>query len=310
MKRLTGLVTLGTVIVTAGIWSMVGIANVLAATKITYPEAKYVSDYAEVLSAEETTLLSQKVLDFKAKTSNEIAVLVVPTTSPETIEEYSIHVAEQWGVGKKGKDNGVLFTVAVNDRAMRLEIGRGLEGAIPDISTVKILNTYARPAFRENNYYKGINDTLDVVMAAAQGEFNVADVQDASDTESFENEGWINVIFYAVIFGFGFFVQYLAKTKSWWLGGVIGAGGAFVVSLLLSFGLFVAGLLALICGIFGLLLDFVVSTKYKGPGGKGGSSGGGFWFGGGSSGGSGSGWSGGGSFGGGSFSGGGGSSSW
>ncbi|MFA7277535.1 MAG: TPM domain-containing protein [Candidatus Gracilibacteria bacterium] len=309
MKRIKALVALGTVIIMAGLWSVVAAGTAMAATKITYPEAKYVSDYAGVLSAEETALLNQKVLDFKTKTSNEIAVLVVPTTSPETIEEYSIHVAQQWGIGKKDKDNGVLFTVAVDDHAMRLEIGRGLEGAIPDISTVKILNTYARPAFRENNYYKGINDALDVVMAAAQGEFNVADVQDIQSTDNTESEGLINFIFYVVIFGFGFFVQYLAKTKSWWLGGVVGAGGAFTVSLLLSFGLFVAGLLGLICGIFGLVLDFVVSTKYKGPGGKGGS-GGGFWFGGGSSG-SGGGWSsGGGSFGGGSFSGGGGSSSW
>lgn len=309
MKRIKALVALGTVIMIAGLWSVVAAGTAIAATKITYPEAKYVSDYVGVLSAEETVLLNQKVLDFKAKTSNEIAVLVVPTTSPETIEEYSIHVAQQWGIGKKGKDNGVLFTVVVDDHAMRLEIGRGLEGAIPDISTVKILNTYARPAFRENNYYKGINNTLDVVMAAAQGEFNTADIQDVQSTGSSENDGIISVIFYAVIFGFGFFVKYLASTKSWWLGGAIGAGGAFVISLLLSFGLFVAGFLGLVCGIFGLILDFIVSRNYKGPGGKGGS-GGGFWFGGGSSG-SGGGWSsGGGSFGGGSFSGGGGSSSW
>ena len=278
------------------------------AAPLTYPEPTYVSDYAHVLTPEQIKALTDKVLTFKQETSNEIAVLVVPTTAPETIEEYSIHVTDKWKIGKKGKDNGVLFTVAVNDRAMRLEIGRGLEGAIPDISTVKILNTYARPRFRENDYYQGISDTLDIVMAAAKGEFNTAEIADTSNVtdSSSQNDGLFTVLFYGAVAVFGIFTKYMAKTKSWWLGGVVGGGGAFAVSLLLSFGLFVAFFLAFIFGLFGLIIDFIVSKNYK----KNGDSDGGWWWGGGSGGGWSGGSSGGSSFGGGGFSGGGGSSSW
>lgn len=274
------------------------------AAPITYPEPKYVSDYAGVLSQEQLQALTDKVLTFKQETSNEIAVLIVPTTAPETIEEYSIHVTDKWKIGKQGKDNGVLFTVAVNDRTMRLEIGRGLEGAIPDISTVKILNTYARPKFKENKYYEGINDALDVIMAAAKGEFNTAELSDAKGTSE-NNDGIFTVLFYAAIGIFGFFLQYMASTKSWWLGGVVGSVGAFIVSLLLSFGLFSAFFLAIVFGFFGLIVDLIVSKAHGKKGG-----GGGWWWGGGGSGGGWGSGGGGSSFGGGSFSGGGGSSNW
>lgn len=295
-------------------WMKIGSALIVAtcllsiqltafAATIVYPEPKYVSDYANVLTAEQLQALTDKVLTFKQETSNEIAVLIVPTTEPETIEEYSIHVTDKWKVGKTGKDNGVLFTVAVNDRTMRLEIGRGLEGAIPDISTVKILNIYARPKFKENNYYQGINDALDVIMSAAKGEFNTAEIVD-TETSS-ENDGLFTFLFYGAVMVFGLFAKYMASTKSWWLGGVVGAGGAFSVSLLLAFGLFSAFFLAIVFGFFGLIIDYIVSKSYQKKGG----SGGGWWWGGGSGGGWGSG-GGGSSFGGGSFSGGGGSSSW
>lgn len=288
---------------------------VSASNTITYPEPKYVSDYANVLTAEEVQSLTDRVLTFKQETSNEIAILIVPTTEPETIEEYGIHVADKWKIGKKDKDNGVLFTIAVEDHKMRLDIGRGLEGAIPDISTVKILNTYARPEFKQDNYYKGINDSLDVIEGAAKGEFNVADLS-GSSSESRETDKNISFFIYFAVIIFSLFIKYMASTKSWWLGGVVGAVAAFSISLLVSAGIIGALIFAVIFGAFGLLLDYIISGNAGGKGGSGrnsgGSSGGGWWWGGGSSSGSGSDWSSGGdsSFGGGGFSGGGGSSSW
>lgn len=278
-----------------------------AQTAITYPEPQYVSDYANVLSAEEENALAEKVLQFRQETSNEIAVLVIPTTEPETIEQYSIHVTDKWKIGEKGKDNGLLLTVAVNDRAMRLEVGRGLEGAIPDITATKILDAYARPAFKEGKFYEGINAALDQTMALAKGEFNEADIPETTGAASGENDGLFSFIFYAAIGGFSFFTNYLAKSKSWWFGGIAGGVAAFVVALLLSTGVIVAVFLAGIFGIFGLIVDYIVSKNY----GKTGTSKNNWWWFGGGGGSSGGGWgSGGGGFGGGGFSGGGGSSRW
>lgn len=275
-----------------------------AQTTITYPEPKYVSDYANILTPEQENTLLERVLAFERETSNEIAVLIVRTTAPETIEQYSIHVTDKWKVGKEDKDNGILFTIAIDDRAMRLEIGQGLEGAIPDLSATKILDYYAKPQFREGNYYEGINNALDIVMASAKGEF---DIESTGSQASETDNTLFTMIFYGGLLAVSWISRHLAKTKSWWLGGVIGAGGAFGITLLLSFGIFVALFLALIFGVFGLILDFIVSRNYgKGDDGKGG---GGWWFGGGS--GRGGGWGGGGGgFGGGGFSGGGGSSRW
>lgn len=282
--------------------------HVSAQTPIAYPEPLYVSDYANVLSPDQENALAQKVLQFKQETSNEIAILVVPTTEPETIEQYSIHVTDKWKIGKKNKDNGLLLTVAVNDRKMRFEVGRGLEGAIPDITATKILDVYARPEFKQGKYYEGITIAIDQVMALAKGEFSEAEIPDpAAGASSSENDDLFSIIFYGAIAGFSFFTNYLAKSKSWWFGGIAGGIAAFVISLLLSVGVIGALFLAGIFGVFGLIVDYIVSKNY----GKTGSGKNNWWFFGGG-GGSGGGWGSGGgsSFGGGGFSGGGGSSSW
>ncbi len=293
-----------TVVLLGSVLTLSVIAN--AQTAIVYPEPAYLSDYAGILTSQEKAALGEKVIAFKNETSNEIAILIVPTTEPETIEQYSIHVTDEWKIGKKDLDNGVLFTVAINDRKMRLEIGRGLEGAITDVQSVNILDTYAKPEFKKGNYAKGINDTIDVVMGLAKGEFNVADMGTSPTESNSENDNLITFLFYGIIAGCSFLADYLARSKSWWLGGIIGAGGGSIVGLILGFGVAMALSAGIAFGIIGLIWDYLLSRGVFGKvrSGLGG------WFGGGR-GGSGGGWSSGGSsFGGGGFSGGGGSSSW
>src|SRR5436190_2122963 len=101
-----------------------------------YPTYKgYVNDFAHVLSPTGVKDLETKLKDFDKQTTNQIAVVTVQTTEPETIEQYSIHLAEKWKVGQKGKDNGVIMLFAMQDRKMRIEVGRGLEGDLTDIQS-------------------------------------------------------------------------------------------------------------------------------------------------------------------------------
>ena len=96
------------------------------------PLSAHVTDLTQTLSAQEKQALDAKLADWEARTGNQLAVLIVPTTQPEPIEAYSIRVAEKWQIGRKGKDNGVLFLVAKNDKKMRIEVGYGFEGTLTD----------------------------------------------------------------------------------------------------------------------------------------------------------------------------------
>lgn len=288
------------------ILTILAITPVFAASDIVYPKPATVSDYTRTLTEQEQATITEKINAFRQETSNEIALLIVNTTEPETIEQYSIHVAETWKVGKKNIDNGLLFIIAIQDHRMRIEVGKGLEGVLPDLLTTKILSTYTSPEFKAGNYYKGINDTLDVVMSAAKKEFNTQELlNSSSDASSGISENNLSFIIWLVfIFAFSF-VQYLAKSKSWWQGGIFGGGVALILSLVFSFGLTLLIGVTIGFALLGFLLDYAVSKHPdKFGGGRGGP--GGFFFGGGS-GGSGGGFSG---FGGGGFSGGGGSGRW
>lgn len=299
-----------------------------AATQRTYPAPTgYINDTANVLSAEEKQNLEKSLSAFEKETSNEIAILTVPTTGNETIEEYSIHVTDQWKVGKKGRDNGILFTVAVNDHKMRLEIGRGLEGIIPDITAKTILDTYARPKFKQNDFAGGIGDVLEPLTKAAKQEFSVPEKSEEEVSPKGEASVLMKMrqerikmyilitLLFLVVF-FGAFSHYMAKTKSWWLGGALGSGFAIFFSLVSEVGINWLITMTIFAGGSGLLIDYLLSRNYKKHGKK--NFWGRYWISGKSSNSSsssfrGSGGSGGssfGGFGGGSFSGGGGSSSW
>lgn len=285
---------------------ILAITPVFAASDMIYPKPATVSDYTGTLTGEEQSAITTKINSFRQETSNEIALLIVNTTAPETIEQYSIHVAEAWKIGKKNIDNGILFTIAIQDREMRIEVGKGLEGVLPDLLTTKILSTYTSPQFKSGNYYKGINDTLDVVMSAAKKEFNTEELlkNDSESSSGISEKNLSFIIWLVFIFAFSF-IQYLARSKSWWQGGVFGGAVALILSLIFAFSITLLIGVTISFTLLGLLLDYAVS-KYpdKFGGGRGGP--GGFFFGGGS-GGSGGGFSG---FGGGGFSGGGGSGRW
>ncbi|HYC82988.1 MAG TPA: TPM domain-containing protein, partial [Candidatus Paceibacterota bacterium] len=177
----------------------------------------YVSDFAGILKAEDRASMEAKLESFEASTGNEIAVVTVTSLGGDTIENYAVELFEEWGIGKEREDNGVLMLVALEEREMRIEVGYGLEGALTDAQSYWIINNELKPAFQRGDYAAGINAGVDKVIAATQGEIIA---EDSPEPQAFN--------FNFLIFGFVAFqwlLAILARSKSWWAGGVFGALG-------------------------------------------------------------------------------------
>ncbi|MDN5836525.1 MAG: YgcG family protein, partial [Nitrosospira sp.] len=134
------------------------------------PFTSRITDLTGTLSANETAQLEQKLTAFEAKKGSQIAVLMVPTTQPETIEQYSIRVAEAWKLGRKGVDDGVLLVLAKRDRGLRIEVGYGLEGVLPDAMAKRIVDEIMVPILRQADFAGGIYAGIDRVMGVIEGE--------------------------------------------------------------------------------------------------------------------------------------------
>ena len=246
----------------------------------------HVTDLTGTLSASEHQALEAKLADWEAKTTNQLAVLIVPTTRPETIEEYSIRVAEAWKIGQKGKDNGAIFLVAKNDKQMRIEVGYGLEGDLTDVASRRIIGDTVAPLFSQGKFAEGINAGVDRIIAVVGGTETVAEAQPRRGRSSHRLDfGTIAILLLVAVPALGAILRSVFGN----VGGSV-AGSAIV-----------GGATWLIAGsiLFGVIAA-VVALVVIGLGSFGGRGGPGMWFPGG-----GGGWGGGG-FGGGGWSGGGG----
>jgi uncharacterized protein len=130
-----------------------------------------VTDLAGILSPSEQARLEENLMAFENETSNQIAVLIINSLEGEAIEQYSIRVVDQWKLGTKERDNGVLLLIAVQDRAMRIEVGYGLEGALTDLISFQIIRNVIAPEFRNGNYYAGIDQGTRAIMLATKNEY-------------------------------------------------------------------------------------------------------------------------------------------
>lgn len=129
-----------------------------------------VTDLTNTLTAAQSAALEQQLAQFEARKGSQIAVLIVPTTQPETVEQYGIRVAEHWKLGRKGVDDGVLLLVAKDDRALRIDVGYGLEGALPDAIAKRIIAETVVPRFREGDYHGGIVAGVAQIEQVIEGE--------------------------------------------------------------------------------------------------------------------------------------------
>src|SRR6266699_1424825 len=129
-----------------------------------------VTDLTGTLSGTQQQDLERRLREFESRKGSQIAVLMLPSTEPETIEEYSIRVADAWKIGRARVDDGVILVVAKNDRKLRVEVGRGLEGAIPDAIAKRVVSDIIAPYFRSGDFYGGVAAGTDALMKLVEGE--------------------------------------------------------------------------------------------------------------------------------------------
>src|SRR5580698_774824 len=134
------------------------------------PLSGRVVDQTGTLSSDDIAALTQKIRDLQARKGSQIAVLIVPTTQPEEIEQYSIRVAEDWKIGRKKIDDGAILLVAKNDRKLRIEVGYGLEGALNDVAARRIIDEIITPKFRGGDFAGGISAGVDRIISVVDGE--------------------------------------------------------------------------------------------------------------------------------------------
>lgn len=128
-----------------------------------------VVDNAEIISPDVRERLTRALKDYEDKTGAQIAVLTVPTLGGDSVEDYAVHVFQEWKLGQKGKDNGVLVLVAPKDRKMRIEVGYGLEGSLTDVAASRIIRNVMTPRFKDNDYDKGIEDGVTAIIGTIEG---------------------------------------------------------------------------------------------------------------------------------------------
>jgi uncharacterized protein len=233
-----------------------------------------VNDLARVLSPESQQLLEQKLAAFERETSNQVVVLTVPSLQGDDIDPFSIRVADAWKIGQKGRDNGVLLVIAKEERKVRIEVGMGLQGVLPDITAGQIIRDVMRPYLKSGNYDQGIAAGVDSIIAATKGEFKGTGQTARQNSARKSSPSFFTMLLGAVVAVavFGLFSRYL--------GGAVGAIGFPLATYLAFPGLGLVTLLLLAAG--GLVAGFLLSTVVSGIlGGGGGFGGGGGGFGGG-----------------------------
>lgn len=129
-----------------------------------------VTDTTSTLTDSQKSILTGRLVQFEKRKGSQIAVLVIGSTKDWTIEEYAVKAFEQWKLGRKGVDDGVLLVVAIQDHKTRIEVGYGLEGAIPDAIAKRIISDFMIPQFKEGNYYQGISEGIDRLISTINGE--------------------------------------------------------------------------------------------------------------------------------------------
>ena len=257
----------------------------LAIAEVSIPTlSARVTDQTATLSAEQTASLEQTLQAFEARKGSQVAVLIVASTLPESIEEYSLRVVEQWKLGRKKIDDGVLLIVAKDDHALRIEVGYGLEGALTDATSKRIISEVITPHFKQGEYFAGIVAGLAQIIRVIDGE-SLPEPAAEADRATGKLQQYVPVLFIIVLALGGLLRAVLGQLPGAAITGAIVAVIAWFLVGTLAIAL-LAGVLALIFTLMGGGRGGVGMGGF--PGGFGGGpSGGGFGGGGGGFGGGG-----------------------
>jgi len=135
------------------------------------PPGRLVADYSGTLRQIEINALETKLRAFEDSTSNQLAVVLLSSIGDYEVADYAVRLAKKWGIGTKKHDNGILLLAAIQDRAVTIQTGYGMEGALPDIIAYRIIQNEIKPAFRQGDYFGGIDKATDAIIAQTKGEY-------------------------------------------------------------------------------------------------------------------------------------------
>ncbi len=222
--------------------------------------AGFVNDFSNLLSDTTEISLEERLAAFNASTTIEIAVVTVPSLDGESIETYANALFRDWGIGKKETNNGILLLIAPQERHVRIEVGYGLEGAMPDIQAGYIIDNIITPAFKQGAYEDGILQGVTGIMTVLQGQAFKPSKLNVLLEDKFEPVLLVGFIIIVTILEW--FAGLLASTKSWWLGGIVGVVAGGVMGIWFGF-LYTGIILMVISGAIGLFLDLILSIGYR-----------------------------------------------
>lgn len=248
----------------------------------------HVTDLTQTLTIEQQNQLEAKLATFEQQKGSQIAVLIISTTQPEAIEQYSIRVVDNWKLGREKQDDGVLLLVAKSDRKIRIEVGRGLEGAIPDIYAKRIISEVISPKFKQGDFSGGINAGVDKLTALIDGETLPPPQKQSTNFDGFL-QLWPLVFFGVIALGI-FLRSVFGDFVGSGLNGTVFGGVALLLGFTLGAALlivFVIFIISLMMGLSGNSHGGNYGSGYSGGSYSGGSSwggGGGTFSGGGASG--------------------------
>ena len=248
-----------------------------------------VTDLTGTLTSEQRNALEERLKAYEAQKGSQIAVLILPTTKPEEIEQYSIRVVEQWKLGRKGVDDGVLLLIAKDDRKLRIEVGYGLEGVLPDVIAKRIIAQDISPHFKQAHFYGGIDTGITRIISVLNGE-DLPPPRQTANPNDVPAETYLPILLISALIGGAI----LSRLLGMFPGALVNGGLIGFATMVFGAGLFFAITFGIMAFVFALIRG----------GGSSGWGGGGFGGGGGSSSGGGGFSGGGGGFGGGGASGG------
>ena len=160
---------------------------------------RLVTDFTNTLSPQEQNQLEQKLVVFNDSTSTQIAIVIMKSTGSYDIEEYSVQLANKWGIGQKEKNNGVLILVAMSDRKMFISTGHGIEGVLPDVLCKRIVEQDIKPNFKAGQYYQGLDEATSTIMSIVKGEFSADDYTNRGEKFPWSILGIISMIIFLSI---------------------------------------------------------------------------------------------------------------
>jgi uncharacterized protein len=218
-----------------------------------------VTDLAGLLTPEETAGLEEKLRQFEASDSTQIAVLIIPGLEGEALEDYSGRVAEAWRLGQKGRDNGALLFVAMKERKVRIEVGYGLEANLTDARSRRIIENEILPNFRQQQYYQGIEAGTDAIIQTVRGVYQPVE-QPSTQSRRRSNQGTR----YDLLFFLLAPMLWVLNATGKWGGGILGGGaGTFLIYFLVGPALIAMLAGGLVGAVLGVVLGAVAQAGHR-----------------------------------------------